>query len=431
MNKQNKNRHAKDLLDLLSDAEELELTDVIIDADELVINYIPPQAPQMPGYFKLSLEPLTGAGKIEFLVEASPFGLRLLGPAAPPTPSVGKPKIIELIEVPFEYPKLRFTGKISEVTIGATKSEGGTRSYTVKIGGSTTPPYFLFAETPPNPIAATLDVFDMPQVPKPVREMYEDAVQIPSEWARVAVEKYGAQLISFHLISTDPGIKDTPISEAAKNVEEVLQAVKVPLIIGGSGNPIKDVELFTKLSEVAAGERVVFNSVTLDMEIEKTVKPINQFGHDLIALAFIDINQAKDLCRKSMEAGLSKDRLILDPTTGALGYGIEYSFSIMERIRLAALMGEEVLQVPMCSASSNAWAAREASSKSPQLGPRSIRGPLWEAVTAIIAMLAGTDLFMMLHPKAMQTLKSFAEALRKIRKPITELPYEEWISTPF
>lgn len=429
MNKQNKNKFLKDLLDLLSDSEELELTDVIIDTDELVITYIPPQVPQMPGYFKLSLEPLTGAGKIEFLVEASPFGLRLLAPMAPPT--VEKPKIIELMKVPFEYPKLKFTGKIAEVVIGATRDEGGSRSYSVKIGGATTPPYFLFAETPPNPIATSLDVFDIPRAPRPVREMYGDAIQVPSEWARVAVEKFGAQLISFHLISTDPGIEDTPISEAAKNVEEVLQAVKVPLIIGGSGNPVKDVELFTKLAEITAGERVVFNSVTLDMDIEKTVKPINEFGHDLIALAFIDINQAKDLCRKTLEAGLPKNRLILDPTTGALGYGIEYSFSVMERIRLSALMGEEVLQVPMCSASSNAWAAREASSKAPHLGPRSIRGPLWEAITAIIAMLAGTDLFMMLHPRAMQTLKSFAEALKSIRKPLQELPYEDWVKTPF
>lgn len=426
MNEERKSKYLKNLLDLLLDAEEVELTDVIVDTDELVITYIPPQTPQMPGYFKLSLEPLTGAGKIEFLVEASPFGLRLMAPMV-----AEKPKVKELISARFEYPKLKFTGRIEEVVIGATKSEGGTRSFTVKIGGATTPPYFLFADVPPNPIATSLDVFDMPSAPKPVREMYGDAIEIPSEWARVAVEKFGAKLISLHLISTDPGIKDTPISEAARNVEDVLQAVKVPLIIGGSGNPVKDVELFAKLAEITAGERVVFNSVTLDMDIEKTVKPIIDFGHDLIALAFIDINQAKDLCRKTLDAGLPKNRLILDPTTGALGYGIEYSFSVMERIRLSALLGEEVLQVPMCSASSNAWAAREASSKAERLGPRSIRGPLWETITAIIAMLAGTDLFMMLHPRAMQTLRMFAEALKAERKNLAELPYEEWVKSSF
>ena len=418
----------KDLLDLIRGSDEIEMADVVIDTEELTISFIPPQAPQMPGYFKLSIEPLTGAGKIEFLVEASPYGIRLLAPTPPPP---AKPKVIELIKVPFEYPKLPFTGKIAEVTIGATKSEGGTRSHVIKIGGSSTMPFFLFAETPPNPMATSLDVFDMPALPGPVKKMYGDAVEDPAEWARVAVEKFGAELISFHLISTDPGIKDTPVSEAAKAVERVLQAVKVPLIIGGSGNPVKDVELFTRLSEVAAGERVVFNSVTVDMDIEKTVKPVNEYGHDLIALAFIDINQAKELCRKAVEAGLPRSRLILDPTTGALGYGIEYSFSVMERIRLSALMGEEVLQVPMCSASSNAWAAREARSKDPMLGPRSIRGPLWEASTAIVALLAGTDLFMMLHPKAMQTVKMFAEALKKVRKPLQELQYENWVTAKF
>ncbi|RLE51288.1 MAG: CO dehydrogenase/acetyl-CoA synthase subunit delta [Candidatus Methanomethylicota archaeon] len=419
----------KDILNMISESEEIELTDVIIDADELTISFVPPQAPQMPGYFKLSLEPLTGAGKVEFLVEASPYGVRLLSIPTAPTPE--KPKIVELIKVKFEFPTLPFTGKIAEVTIGATKSEGGTRSHTIKIGGSASMPFFLFAETPPNPMAASLDVFDMPAAPRPVKDVYGDAINDPAEWARVAVQKFGANLISFHLISTDPGIKDTPVSEAVKAVENVLQAVKVPLIIGGSGNPEKDTKLFTKLAEVTSGERVVFNSVTLDMDIEKTVKPIKEHGHDLIALAFIDINQAKDLCRKSMEAGLPKNRLILDPTTGALGYGIEYSFSIMERIRLSALLGEEVLQVPMCSASSNAWAAREARSKDPALGPRKIRGPLWEASTAIIALLAGTDLFMMLHPKAMHTVRMFAEALRKARKPLSEIRYENWVSSKF
>mgnify|MGYP000002773787 CR=1 FL=1 len=425
--KKRENKALKDLMNLIKDADELELTDVIIDAEELTISFIPPQAPQMPGYFKLTLEPLTGAGKIEFLVEASPYGIRLLAP----TPPTAKPKVVELIKVPFEYPKVPFTGKVSEVIIGATKSEGGTRSHVIRVGGASSMPFFLFAEMPPNPMVTSLDVFDMPAVPGPVKRMYGDAIEDPAEWARVAVEKFGAQLISFHLISTDPGIKDTPVREAAKNVERVLQEVKVPLIVGGSGNPVKDVELFTKIAEITAGERVVFNSVTLDMDIEKTVKPIYEYGHNLIALAFIDINQAKELCRKVVEAGLSRDRLILDPTTGALGYGIEYSFSVMERIRLAALMGEEVLQVPMCSASSNAWAAREARSKDPILGPRSIRGPLWEASTAIVAMLAGTDLFMMLHPRAMQTIKLFAEALKEVRKPMRELPYEDWITAKF
>ncbi len=425
---EHKRKAFKDLLNLISEAEEIELTDVVIDADELTVTFIPPQAPQMPGYFKLTLEPLTGASKLELLVEASPQGVRLISlPPAPPA----KPKPVELIKVKFEYPKLPFKGKIAEVTIGATKSEGGTRSHIIKVGGSSSMPFFLFAETPPNPMVATLDVFDMPSAPRPVREIYGDAINDPAEWARVAVEKFGADIISLHLISTDPGIKDTPVSEAAKVVENVLQAVKVPLIIGGSGDPEKDVKLFTKLAEVTAGERIVFNSITLDMNIEKAVKPIKEHGHDVIALAFIDINQAKDLCRKAMEAGLPKNRIILDPTTGALGYGIEYSFSIMERIRLSALLGEEVLQVPMCSASSNAWAAREARSKDPSLGPREIRGPLWEVSTAIIALLAGTDLFMMLHPRAMRTIRMFAEALKKVRKPLSEAGYESWVTAKY
>ncbi len=418
-----------DLLKTISESKELELEDVVIDAEELTLE-LSTTPTGKPEYLRLTLEPLTpGAQKLEFLLEATPYGVRLAAPTIPPAVPVEKPK--EFIELKFEYPIVEYPGKIAEVVIGATKELGGSRGKTIKIGGDTSPPFYLFESKPVNRPVAALDVFDTPPpLAGPVKKAYQDVLQDPAEWAKKCINTYNADLVSLHLVSTDPLGENKPVREALKTVENVLQAVDVPVIIGGSGNPQKDTELFIYASEVFAGERLVMASITLDMDIPKVVESIGKHGHNAIALAFMDINQAKELSRKILDAGLPKNHLILDPTTGALGYGIEYTYSVMERIRLSALMGEETLQVPLSCAATNAWAAREAWMKIEEWGPRELRGPLYEATTALVGLLTGANLFMMMHPLAMKIVKAFAEAM--IEKEKREVkPYINWIRTKF
>ena len=388
-----------DILKILGEAEELELEEVDIEAEELTIELLP------------------------MIVQA----MAKVAPEAVPALK----KVIELKAEKFEPPVMKYPGSIPVVQIGATKAEGGSRGKVIKIGGDTCPPFYRF-ESPPQyrPVVA-LDVFDQPIVPLagPVKKAYKDVLEDPAEWAKKAIEVYGADLVSLHLVSTDPTLKDTPVSEAAKAVERVLQAIDVPIIVGGSGNPQKDLEIFQKIGEMTAGERLVFASATVDMDLDAVAKAISKTGHNVIALAFLDINQAKELSRKLVEGGLPKDHLIIDPTTGALGYGIEYSFSIMERIRLSGLMGDETLQAPISCAATNAWAAREAWLKIDAWGPREYRGPLWEATTAIIGMLAGANLFMMMHPIAAKIVKGLAEILSKpkLDTKLEEINYADWI----
>jgi len=399
-----------DLVSLLLGAKDFELEDVTLDAGELTI-------------------------------EVLPSAVRVTAPqaVAPPKPiTPAPPKVVELARVSFEYPKIDYPSQICEVQIGATKAEGGSRGKTFKIGGEASLPFYRFEKIPPfRPIIA-LDTFDLaPPLARPVKDSYKDVLEDPAAWAKLCVEKYKADLASLHLVSTDPGIKNTPASQSVKLVEDVLQAVNAPLIVGGSGNPVKDVEVFTKIAEATAGEKLVFGSVTVDMDIEKIVKPIVKHGHNLIALAFMDVNQARELCRKSLDAGLPKTQLILDPTTGSLGYGIEYSYSIFERIRLSALMGEDIFQVPLSSAATNAWVAREAWQKIPSFpesvvsdwGPRELRGPIWEAVTALICMLCGADIFMMMHPLSAELLRSIADIMSKskLQKSLSEIQVENWV----
>jgi len=377
---------------------------------------------------------------MEFLVPIIPV------PTVQPAPSPAPPKVAELIKTDFRYPTSQYPGSVAEVQIGATKREGGSRGRVCTIGGAASLPFWRFDGVAPHLPVVALDTFDLaPPLARPVKEAYKEVLEDPAAWAKLCVEKYEADLPSLHLVSTDPGIKDTSASHAARLVEDVLQTVDTPIIVGGSGNPQKDMEVFNKVAESAKGERLIFSSLTTDMDIRKTVRPMVEYNHDLIALAFMDINQARELCRKSQEAGLPRTQLILDNTTGGLGYGIEYSFSIFQRTRLAALMGEEVFQVPLSSASTNAWAAREAWQKPEVLrpgdsiapieswGPRELRGPIWEATTALVLALCGAELFMMMHPLAVRLFRQFGNLIAKsqLEKSLKELRPENWVEAKF
>ena len=319
----------------------------------------------------------------------------------------------EIIKTEFKPYKAEFTGRIQEVTLGATPKEGGTRKYTITVGGERSLPFYVFDAEQPHLPVITVDVFDRPvPFPKAVREHYEDVMDNPAEWAKKAVKDFGADMVTIHLISTDPTLDDTPIHEAVKTVEDILQAVKCPIVVGGSGNKEKDPPLLEKVAEVAEGERVLLASATLDSDWERIADAAKKHNHVVLAWTQLDINAQKTLNRYLLKkAGLPPDSLIMDPTTAPLGYGLDYAFSNMERIRLAALKGDADLAFPISSGTTNAWGAREAWMKESPIsgdtswGARELRGPLWEIVTGLTLALAGADIFMMLHPASVAVLK--------------------------
>jgi acetyl-CoA decarbonylase/synthase complex subunit delta len=333
----------------------------------------------------------------------------------PPVPeALPAVKPVELAKVEFSLPRTGWIGKVAEVRLGARMADGGTRDRSYIIGGETTPAFYTFEKPVPHPPVVSMDVFDMKiSLPGAVRAHFEDALEDPPEWAKRCVEKYGAEMINLHLVSTDPYIKDTSSQESARLVEEVLQAVKVPLCVGGSGNPSKDVEVFEKVAEAGEGERLLINSINLDMDIEKASKPVKEHGHVAIAFTQMDLDKARELNRRLYDY-LSKDQIVMDTNCAGIGYGLEYGFTIAERARLAALKGDQELQHPLVSGISNAWAAREAwLGMDPRWGPKEIRGPIWETVTALSILLAGADYLMMLHPTSVKTVKEVVDRLLK------------------
>lgn len=379
------------VLKLLEEYEEIELEGITIDAGDLEIAFRP-------------------------AISAPPV---LAPPAVPALP----PKPTSIMEVEFYPPIREYPGSITEVTLGATSADGGTRRKTITIGGEKVLPLHFFEGAQPHPPVVAGDVFDMPiPLPGPVKAVLGDAVEDPIKWAKLCVDKFGADLVDLELISTDPAVKNTPVSEATKLVEDMLQAVDVPLIVGGSGNPEKDAELLPKVAEVCEGERILLSSATQDMW-EPVAKAAKRYNQNVLAWTSIDLALAKELNRRLFDY-IPKEQIVIDPTSAPLGYGFEYAFSIMERIRLSALLGDEEVQCPMGCATANSWGAREAWKPDPELGPRKFRGPMWETVSAIGYLLAGNDLYIMLHPAAIRTLKDVIGWLMGEKKPPT---FAEWL----
>jgi acetyl-CoA decarbonylase/synthase complex subunit delta len=400
---------------------EIEVEETVVDQSALAYLYTVVQEVQNFLYYaNLAMGHLSNVSNL--LGMPMPFA----APAAPAAPAAVPAEVVpeiklpeELVEAKFEAYKVEYPGKIQEVVLGATKKDGGTRSNVVVLGGEKSLPFYLFDARQPNLPAIAVDVFDRkPALAKAVREHYEDVLEDPAEWAKKAVKKFGADLVTLHLISTDPLLEDTPASEAVKVLEDVLQAVKVPIIVGGSGNKEKDPEVLEKAAEVAEGERIMLASATLDMDWERIAKAAKDYGHVVLSWTQMDINNQKTLNRYLLKrAGMRPEDIVMDPTTAALGYGLDYAFTNMERIRISGLRGDSDLAFPMSSGTTNAWGAREAWMKDSPIeedsdwGPRELRGPIWEVVTGLTLSLAGVDMFMMMHPGAVAVLKEIIGTL--------------------
>jgi len=323
-----------------------------------------------------------------------------------PSSAQDGPDDVRGLKMAIEIPKERWTGKIGEVVIGATKEDGGTRDRKITIGGATSLPFLDFEGEFPNPPVIAMEVMDVVRESSPAiaREPIEDVADDTPKWAKKCVEEFGADLICLKLESTNPEEEDRSPDEAGDTVKEVLKAVGVPLLIYGTGHEEKDAKVMEVVSEVAKGERCL-----LGLAEEESYKSISVASmandHALVAFSNLDINLAKQLNILLTDFGIKKENIVMDPLMAGLGYGLEYSYSVIERIRLAALMGDQMLQMPILCDTTRAWAAREAYREDAEFGDPRLRGPFWEATTGISALMAGADMLVMRHPEAVRIVR--------------------------
>lgn len=307
------------------------------------------------------------------------------------------------------------TGKVNVVVIGATPEEGGTRTGTVTIGGASALPFLPFEGAMGHRPVIAVEIWDggAETFPEQLKEIYGDAMSSPGQWAKKAVE-FGADLICLRLMDAHPDAGNRSPEQCAESVKEVLGAVSVPLMIWGCGVDEKDNEILPAASAAGKGENCLIGTAR-----EKNYRTIVAVAvadkHKLIAESPLDINIAKQVNILCSDAGFPLEDIVTFPTTAALGYGIEYVYSIQERGRLAGLGGDKLLGQPvLCDVGFEAWRAKEA--KAPPFAcvtdeTRDQWGVMWEAATAAILLQAGAELLVMRHPKAIEYVRKTLDRL--------------------
>ncbi|HOG46714.1 MAG TPA: acetyl-CoA decarbonylase/synthase complex subunit delta [Anaerolineae bacterium] len=306
--------------------------------------------------------------------------------------------------VTVSIPKERWTGRVREITLGATAAEGGTRSHTVSVGGEGALPFLTFeGQIPRQPVIAVEIQDRYPGDWSPLLlEAWGDTAKDVATWAKKA-EELGADMVALTLKSASPDSGDTGAAEAKATVQAVLKATGLPLIVYGPGQAEKDNEVLVAAAEVAKGERIVLGNCE-DKNYRTIVAAALAHGQLVVARSPIDVNLAKQLNILISDMRLEPDRILMDPTTGALGYGLEYTYSVMERLRLAALTGDSMTQQPIiCTVGEEAWRTKEAKVNTgvpAAWGDWKTRSVLWEVLTATTLIEAGADIVVLRHPES-------------------------------
>jgi acetyl-CoA decarbonylase/synthase complex subunit delta len=318
---------------------------------------------------------------------------------------------MEVLMPAIEIPKEKWSGAVREITLGATADSGGTRAKTVTIGGETAMPFLHFEGQMPHSPVIAVEIQDRPPADwSPVlRKAWGDAADDVVAWAKAA-ESCGADLLllSFALHP------DLTADYARQILRRVLDAVGLPLIVFGPGQADIDNEILVAVAEEGEGERLVLG-LCEDKNYRTIVAAALAHNHLVNARTAMDVNLAKQLNILIGDMGLPLERIVMDPTTGALGYGMEYGYSVMERLRLAALQGDSMTQLPMLvTPGEEAWRTKEARAGEgipAAWGDWAERAVNWETLTASTLIESGADIVVLRHPESVKRIRAMITAL--------------------
>lgn len=307
-------------------------------------------------------------------------------------------------------PKETYSGKVYSVTIG-----NGPGALT--FGGENVLPFHTFEGSSPNSPVIACEIQDVPpdDWPEEVKKPYKDVSHDPVSWVRFCQETLKAKAIALRLTGTHPDRENRSPEDAAKTVRDVISATDLPLIILGSNHAEKDASVLISAAEAAKDRNCIIGKAQ-EANYKTIAAAAMANNHKLIAMSELDINLSKQLNILISQMGFDKERIITDPMCSALGYGLEYTYSVMERIRLAALtQNDSTMQQPMLGdIGMYVWKVKEtqaAEADVPQWGSLEERGIAWEATTAMALLMAGTELLIMRHPNAIDAVKKVIEEL--------------------
>ncbi len=304
----------------------------------------------------------------------------------------------------FEIPKTPYSGRIKQIKLGK-----GDKAVTV--GGETAYPFYLFEGEMPHLPKIAMEVWDCAPEDwaEAALEPFQGVTDDPVAWAKKCINDYGAEMICLQLVSTDPNGLDRGADEAAEVVKKVADAIDVPLIVWGTANQEKDTEVLRKVCEVCQGKNLIIGPVE-EGDHKKIGAAAIGYHHTVVSSTPIDINLAKQLNILLGNLGIPDELIMMDPTVSGIGYGIEYCYSVMERDKMAALtQQDEKLQFPViCNIAKETWKIKEVkipTEEDPKLGDTKKRGILWEAMSAMVLLLAGASVLIMRHPEAIKLVR--------------------------
>lgn len=312
--------------------------------------------------------------------------------------------------MPFTPTKETYSGKVYPVAIGT-----GPRQ--IVFAGENVLPFHAFEGSTPHKPVIAYEIQDI--VPddwlEEVQKPYADVMSNPVSWAQFCRDTFKAQAIALRLAGTHPDRADRSPEEAAITVREVLSAIDIPCIILGSNHAEKDASVLVAVAEAAKNRNCIIGKAQ-ESNYKTIAAAAMANNHKLVAMSELDINLSKQLNILIAQMGLEKEKIIIDPMCSALGYGIEYTYSVMERIRLAALaQNDPTMQQPiLADVGMYVWRVKETQAVEadvPQWGSLKERGVAWEAVTALSLLLAGAELLIMRHPEAVQAVEKAMEEL--------------------
>lgn len=307
-------------------------------------------------------------------------------------------------------PKTAYNGKIKEIKLGKDDQA-------ITFGGETSYPFFLFEGAMPNIPRIAMEIYDAKpeEWPEAALEPFADVCSDPASWANKCISTYGAEMICLQLTSTDPNGLNRSADEAASIVKKVADSINVPLIVWGTANLEKDTEVLRQVAEVCQGSNLILGPVE-EGDYKKIGAAAIGYRHTVVSSSPIDINLAKQLNILLSNLGVADDYVVMDPTVSSIGYGIEYCYSVMERIRAAGLtQSDDKLQFPIiCNIAKETWKTKEvkiSQEEDPKLGDSKKRGILLEAMSAMCLALAGGDILIMRHPDAIKLVRDMIKEL--------------------
>jgi len=309
----------------------------------------------------------------------------------------------------FVPPTETYPGKVYEVAIGAEKPG--------KFGGENVLAFHSFEGNVPNRPLIAYEIQDIPPEdwPETVKKVFEGVSGDPVTWAKYCQDTLKAKAIALRLVGSHPDRENRSPEDTAKTVKDVLAAINVPLIILGCNQAEKDSAVLVAAAEAAKDKNCIIGKAQ-EANYKTIAAAAMANNHKLIAMSELDINLSKQLNILITQMGFEKERLITDPMCSALGYGLEYTYSVMERIRLAALtQNDATMQPPMLGdVGMYVWKLKETQapeSELPQWGSLEERGIAWETITAGSLIIAGAELLIMRHPEAVKAMEKFIDEL--------------------